>query len=366
MFNKEAILKYVRINKLKPIIFILLLAVIFMIGINLRTRYTHRYMVINTVSFFYKRALYLSEKSSYLKEDRLGLAGQIDKEDYPPFLAYFAVASYNLTKWMHRLNFSDYIARLPLLLYCLIFLSGFHLLKKLFSLETGLVFAGLCSIMPVAVRMTVTGYYTSEALGILLTLLSLYFLIESERKYYFTYWTILSSTLLVLTWQLFVLFFVIVLGRLIVNIKSLSQFKRYLLILCVPFLLSHIISIYIIKINYSPFYILREIYLGCIYSKTQDYAIALYRAKLKPLDFQLFMRNFGYFGAIFLPFGLIECLKNIKKGQYYTFLFGFSVTFVLLCIYIKYRMIALPFLLVICSLGGSYIYRAIASNFLKR
>ena len=366
MFNKKSRLLYPKQSILKLIILVLSVVIIFMIGINLRVKYSHRHLNINTVSFFYKRALSLYQQGSYLKEDRLSSAGQIDKEDYPPFLAYVTAAGYSLTQWMHRLTFVDFVAYTPLLIYCLLFFCGFYIMDKLFSLESAVAFAVLCSIMPVAVTATRIGYYTTEALGIFLTLLSLYWLIKSERKYYFTYLTILSATLLVLTWQLFIVFFVIVLGCLVINIRSIADMRRYLLIICLPLILGHIVSIHIIKIDYSPFYILREMYLGIIYSKSEDYAIALYRGKLKPLRFRVFLTNFGYFGAIFLPFGLIECLENIKKGQYYTFLFGFSVTFVLLCIYVKYRMIALPFLLVVCSLGGSYIYRAIAANFSKR
>lgn len=366
MFNKENILTYIKKDNLRPLIFILALTVIFMLGIDLRARYTHSQMSINTVSFFYKRALYLYREGSYLPKSHSDLTGYIGREDYPPFLAYFAVGSYNLTNWIHGLSFYQYIAYLPLLLYCLIFLSGIYIITKLFSPQVALIFACLYALMPVAVRMTVIGYYTPEALGVMLTLLSLYFLIESERRFYFTYWAIICSTLLILTWQLFIVFFVIVLVRLAIHFRSPSQLKRHLLILSAPFLLAHLISIYIIKIDYSPLYILKEIYLGFIYSKTEDYAIALYRAKLRPLNFRLYLDNFGYFGVIFLPFGILECLKNIKEGKYYIFLFGFLLTLLLLSIYIKYRMIALPFLLVVCSIGGSYIYRAIAANLNKR
>ncbi len=258
--NKGRVLEYYRRHKvsLQMVVFVLIAASILMIGLDLRVRYAHNHMTINTVSFFYKRALHLYENGTYLKEDALSLAPQIDKEDYPPFLAYFAVTSYRLTAWLHGLSFNNFISYLPLLLYCLIFFLGFYIMKKLFGLESGLMFICLYSIMLVSVKSTAVGYYTPEALGIFFTLMSLYFFIKSEEKYYFTYLTIISATLLALTYQLFVVFFVVVLARLIIKIRSAACLKRCLLILCVPLILGHIISVYLIKIDYSPFYILRE------------------------------------------------------------------------------------------------------------
>src|SRR3989338_9024824 len=113
---------------IKIVGFTLLFAAIFIVGMGLRTRNTHPYLAINTVTFFYERANYLHEHGhTYRKTDDLTSAGRVVEEDYPPFLAYAAVASYRVASLFYQVDFATAIAYFPVVCYIIIFLFGSYI-----------------------------------------------------------------------------------------------------------------------------------------------------------------------------------------------------------------------------------------------
>jgi len=379
--NHKSLSQFLRKNQptIKTIIFVLLVSSCFILGLQLRTRYVHKHMTLNTVSYFYRRARHLFEYGTYLKEDNLVLAGLIEKENYPPFPAYFTVTLYYLSRWAHGMDFKDFTAIVPVIMYVFTFAFGMWMIRKLYSGVCQLLFAAFLSFSLIGNRLLMIGYYTSECFGVFFMLTSLYFLIrwEETEKFLYRLAAILSLTLLILSWQLFVVFYFIVFILFVIRLRSPKHLRNYVFILCIPYLLSHFLSIFVIKINYSPVYIFKEMVIGITSSKTPEYAVAFYRNKLFPLTLRTYLMNYGWVGLVLPVFGVIACLRKIREPRYHIPLIGGIITFTMYCIYIKYRVIALPFLLILVGIGATFLYHdllypnlfkdlASIGNFLKR
>src|SRR3989338_5347215 len=303
---------------IKIVGFTLLFAAIFIVGMGLRTRDMHPYLAINTVTFFYERANYLHEHGAYRKTDDLTSAGRVVEEDYPPLLAYAAVASYRVASSFYRFDFATAIAYFPVLCYLLIFLVGSYMTARLFTLETGALFAALFSILPASVRLTSVGYYPSECLGVFFFFACFYYLILSADKTQYLWFAILSATLLALTWQLFIAFFLIILVLIPVECRSLRRLAELAILLTAPLVLAHIISRYLIGIEYSPFAVIRET-VGAFYLAGQEaYKIALGRSDLRPMKLNMFLGNYGWLCLILIPFGFLQASRRLGEARYRT------------------------------------------------
>lgn len=337
------------------ILFYALLIIFLLIGIDLRTRNIPDEITINTVSFFYTRTKDLYYDGVYPIKDSKSLYPLTYKENYPPFLSLFTVGLYKIIE-LFNVNLHYFIVIFPVLMYIFLFFFGFFMLSQLYNKITGLFFIILLTIMPVVNKLTVKGYYTEEALGVLLILITIFSIIKSEENIYYIFLTITALTLLALTWQVFIFLLTGILLLLIIKINSKKHLIKYLITLILPIFLAHIISVFLIGIDYSPIDMFKESYLGITKSDTTNFKIALDRGKLRPMDFNSYVEEYSYFGVIFLIFGSFICLKNIKKPKYYViFLFViFSIIFLLK--YVKFRFLAVVPILIISSIGLEGIY----------
>lgn len=337
------------------IIFYALLITFLLIGLDLRTRDIPEEITINTVSFFYTRTKDLYYDGRYPIGDSKSLYPLTYKENYPPFLSFFTVGLYKIVE-IFNVNLHYFIVIFPVLMYLFLFFFGFFMLAYLYNKITGLFFIVLLTIMPVANKLTVKGYYTEEALGVLLVLISIFFIIKCEANKKYVFLSIVALTLLALTWQVFIFILAGILILLIIKIKSKKHFIKYLSMLILPIFLAHIISIYLIGIDYSPISMFKESYLGIKEGDTVDFKIALGRGKLRPMDFDRFVEEYSYFGVIFLIFGSFICLKNIKRPKYYIVIVFTILSVIFLLKYIKFRFLALVPILIMSSIGLEGIF----------
>lgn len=338
--------------KTKPIYYLLLLLIL-VIGIYIRTDDISDVMTYNTVTFFYSRARDLHTDNQYPLEDKLNYAPETFKEDYPPLPAYFSVMLYRISDLFLDISFYNFIMFFPVLMYIILFISGLFIVNNLYNKATGFFFAALLTITPATALLTKKGYYTEEALGVLLILLFFFFLIKSEKKNKYIYLAITALTLLSLTWQTFIF---IQLGLLVYLLIRRKKIKKYLLILILPLLLGHVISVNMIGLDYSPIYVLKETYIGYKYDSTEDFSIAFHRGKLKSMDIQRYIKEFSYACTIFLIIGLFACLKNIRKPEYNILLIYSILGLIAIIKYIKFRFLSLTFILILSSIGLSCVY----------
>lgn len=338
--------------KNKIICFALLLFVM-CTGVYVRTEGSPDCITSNTASFFYARARDLQVNNQYPLEDRLNYAPEVFKEDYPPFPAYFAVGVYRLVSFFCNVSFHHFIVILPVLMYVILFVAGFFIVANLYGKLAGFFFAILLTIIPAASLLTQKGYYTEEALGVFLIILFFFFFIKSKKNNKYVYLAITALTLLSLTWQIFLWVFAGVLVHLMFYRKKLTH---HLLILILPLLVGHIISVNIIGLDYSPVYMLKEAYVGYKYESSEDFKIAFDRVDLRPIGFQKYTEDFTYLGLIFSVLGLFVCLKNLKKHEYATLLVYSILGFTAVIKYVKFRFFSLVFIIMLSSLGMSYAY----------
>ncbi len=335
------------------IISYLVLLLILSAGVYIRTHNLSNIMSDNTVDFYYARARDLQANNQYPLEDRLSYAPEVLKEDYPPFSAYFSVGMYRIIEPFFNISFYDFIMLFPVLVYIIMLILGFFIMNNLYGRNTGFFFAALLTIMPAAGFLTRKGNYTEEPLGVLLILLFFFFFIKSEKNKWHAFFAIVTLTTLELTWQIFHLVLGGVIACLIIRRKNV---KTYLLILILPLLLGHVISVYLIGLDYSPVYMLKEAYIGYKYEHTEDFQIALHRDKHVPMDIQWYIQEYSYLATVFLVLGLFVCFRNLRRVEFGVLLVFSVLGFVAIGKYVKFRFLSLLFILILCSLGLNWFY----------
>lgn len=353
--------KMQRLKKISPLLSIILcdfiLLSLVVIGLDTRTKHTHKYMYVNTASFFYSRAHQLYEKGTYPKRDTTCFAPTVHAENYPPGLAYAGFIGYHLSRWIHRYNFFEFAVVFPVVMYLVILFAGYRMMARLYSRVAGLIFAALFTIMPAANKLTSPCYFTSESVGVLLFLLSIYFIIKiGDKPALYASLAVVSMSCFMLTWQLFLPILIITLIVTLTHLKSKTLIMSYAAVIIVPFIIGHVISKIFIGIDYSPFYVLKELIIGIKEGGTEAYSVAMRRAKLKPMGFEEYLKNFTWFAVPLLLVGLGVCIRFIKKVKYFVPLIGCLLGLVLICKYIKFRFAALPFILIVCGIGGEFLY----------
>lgn len=322
-------------------------------GVYIRTNEVSNVMILNTAAFFYARARDLQTSNQYPLEDKLNYAPETFREDYPPFPAYFCVGLYKITNKFLDVSLYDFIMLFPVLMYIILSITGYLITGNLYGKIAGFFFTALLTIMPLAGVLTKKGYYTEESIGFFLILLFFFFFIKSEKKRMYAYLAIVSLTLLSLTWQIFIWALVGVVAYLLAHRKKAIN---CLLILTLPLLFGHIISVNLIGLDYSPIYMFKEAYIGYKYESTEDFQIAFDRWRHKPIDFQRYVKDYSYFGMVFLALGLFVCIKNLKKPEYSILLIYSAIGFIAISKYIKFGFFSLAFILMLSSIGMSYAY----------
>ena len=334
-----------------------MLLVLIATGINLRTEAAHKYMTINTATFFFERASYLEKNGRYPTVDETSFAPLTRAEDYPPGLAYAAVTAYRVTKPFHKYNFYEFAAIFPVGMYIVILLAGYWCITKMYSRPAGLIFAALFTILPAAVKLTSALYFTSESVGIFLFLISTFFVIKiEEQPLLYTALSIISVTFFVLTYQLFIPFLIVIAIVTVTRSERKNLALAYISVLILPLIIGHLISREVVGIDYSPFNVFRELFIGISESKTEHYKMAMGRTKLKPLDLAGYERNFSWIIIPLLFAGLIACIRKIKTTAYLIPLLACIIGMTLAFHYLKYRFIALPFMLVVSAIGWDFLY----------
>lgn len=301
-------------NKKFLAIKLIVLFIFLIIGIYLRIRIPHETLTANTVAFYFSRAEYFENTGEYLKEDTTTFAGQPYKENYPPFPAYFAVPLYKLAK-IFGADFNSYISYFPVLIYLMIFAVGFFIVKDLFSFDAAVIFSILLSITPVAIRATQKNYYTEEALGILFIICSIYYVCKSKRFDFNFFMAAIFLTLLSLTWQVFLLLFFAVGILALINIKNKGLLRIYSLLILLPFLIGHLTSVYLMGIDYSPIYMIKESYITIKEGHKDYFRIAFNRNDLETPGTKNIGSEFGSLPSLLIIIGFITLTFKLKENR---------------------------------------------------
>lgn len=323
----------------------------FILGLYLRTSMTSDILTGNTVAFYYSRAAYLEKTGSYLKDDNKTFALYPYKENYPPFPALAAIPLYSLIK-PFGITFDAFIAYFPVILYLSIFIIGFLIMKSLYDFEAGLFFSIIFSIVPAAINSTIKTYYTEEALGALLLILSAYYIAKSEKVNGKFFLASIFLTLLALTWQVFVMFYFAIILYAILNIKNRKKFFAVLLVVISSLVFAHIISVWIIGIDYSPFQIMRESLITVREGNQPYFKIAFDRTDLNTRGVDNLFNEFGYVASILIFLGLLEQIFNFKENKNKFLLINGVIALSSIIISLKFRYYAMPFLIMAAALGA--------------
>ena len=341
----------------KKIIYSLLL-IIFFAGLFVRTFNIPDLITLNTSGFFYSRANYLYKNGFYIAQDRQSMFPSVYMDNYPPIPAYFSVYLHKLFSFT---DFYKFIVYMPVILYSLIFIFGYILTRNLFGRNEAFIFCLLFSIIPASVEFTKKGVYTEEALGVLLLLFFIYSMAKFRLSKIFVVAGIISMTLLILVWQIFVILYFGILILMIADGERKKHAARYLAIIILPLLFSHLI-VFFIGNNYSPLGIFRETYLSIKLRDDPLFKIAFDRYDLRHSGLGDFMDEFSFFGFAII-FGFAESIRNIKKNNYRTALVFSILGIASFFLFIKLKSFALPFVILMSSIGLCFAYKSCLKNF---
>ena len=336
------------------VILVIIVILFYFKGLSDRISDKPDFLWSNTPNFFYKRAYDYHLQGSYPSFDNYSLSPLSVPEDYPPLLPHLSVNLYKILR-LFNIQFETYILYFPVIVYTLLFFSGFFLIKKLFNYRTALIFVCLIVITPLSKHLTSKGYYTTESLGLLFTFFFIYCFIRLQDKKLNILFCSLWLTLLILTWQMFVFIYVFIIISLIIHYKNKKLLTKYILLLIVPLIFSHLISVYFFNIGYSPFLVFKELYIGVISRNTPDFIMAFNRYKLTPITLQSFIKDFTIFNYIFLMIGLFGCFNKIKCQKYQHILVIGGLSIISLLIFHKYRFIAMIGVMIISSIGVDFL-----------
>src|SRR3989338_6494991 len=334
-------------NILKVCILLLFL----FLGVYLRVKVPYDTLTLNTVAFYFSRAEYLENNGEYLKEDSKTLALYNYKENYPPLPAYIAVPIFKIIK-PFGMDFKKFLAYFPVLVYIVTFFVGFVLIKNLYNSDAGLFFSILLSITPVAVKSTIKTYYTEEALGILFIIASVYYLIKSKKIDSNFFFALLFLTLLSLTWQVFLLIDLVIGILFLFNFRNKKLMVIYSVLIICPLIIGHILSVYIIGLDYSPIKMIKESLITLRDGNKDYFRIAFSRVDLLTPGIKHVFNEFGWFISFLILVGFIYLLFNFKEeknkvlavsGLVASFAFFYST---------KFRYFSMASLIIIGAIGA--------------
>lgn len=355
-------------NKVKNIRYshvgiMLFLAVLFWVGADLREFGADNDIPTNNVaSYYFDKSQRLANDGVFPKEDIWDFAPTIHEENAPPFLAYFTAALYKPITLVTDADFYQFAHVFPIFIFGFWLISLFFVFRDFFGVRTALAGAALFSFLPVSVSLTTRGIYTQETLGTWLLFLSVYFLIKLTQETavrgnkFFLWGGMLVITMLVLTWQQFVIFYGA--AALVVFYLFLTKHQyfrniiaRWSVVLLVPLIAGEMISQLFIGIDYSPFGMIGEFFFGLLHYNNPDLILAMSRSDWLNLTWGAFYDHFGILGILLGALGLAAVLfdrKNLKKV-----LIGFFsiVGFGMLMFFEKDRFFALSLLLYLFALG---------------
>ncbi len=322
------------------------------LGLFVRIKVPHETLTGNTVAFYFSRAEYLERTGEYLKIDNTTFAGYPYKENYPPFPSLASVPLYKLVK-PFGVDFNKFISYFPVLMFLAIFFVGFFIVRGLFNENTALFFIGILSVIPVSVRATIKNYYTEEALGILFIILSLYYISKIKKFDYNFFFAIAFLTLLSLTWQVFLLIDLVIFILFLINLKDKKLRMILPLLILSQFALGHFFSVYIVDINYSPIYMIKESIITLQEGDKDYFKIAFDRSDLRTPGINQITNEFGYFTSLLILLGFIHLIFNIKEQKNQViFLVGTIAAFTFLYSS-KFRFFAAAPLVIVGSLSSA-------------
>lgn len=336
-----------------------ILLIFLLLGLFLRVNVPYDTLTGVTVAFYFSRADYLEANGKYLKEDSRTLAPYVYKENYPPLPAYIAVPVYKIVK-PFGIDFIKFVAYFPLLIYVVTFFAGFVLVKRLYNHDAGLFFSMLLAVTPVAVKSTIKTYYTEEALGILFILFSIYYLIKSEKFDSNFFLAVLFLTLLSLTWQVFLLVDFIIGIVLLLNLKNKKLLAVYSLSILLPLIIGHIASVYIIGLDYSPIYMIKESLITVKEGNEDYFKIAFDRNDLQTPGIKHFFNEFSYFPSFLILAGFVHLLFNFKEAKSKVLVISGVIACIVFFQSLKFRYFAVAPLIIVGAVGAHSLLNLIS------
>lgn len=348
---------------------VLFLGVLFWIGADLREFGADNNIPGNAVaSYYFDKSQRLVNDGVFPSEDIWDFAPTIQKENAPPFLAYFTAALYKPITLLTDADFYQFAHVFPIFIFGFWLISLFFVFRDLFGVQTALAGAALFSFIPVSVSLTTRGLYLQETLGTWLLFLSVYFLIKltqetiAQKNRFFLWGGILVTTMLVLTWQQFTIFYgaaaLVILYLLLTKHRYVKKIVvQWATVLIVPLVAGEIISQFFIGINYSPFGMFWEFLFGLLNYNNPDLILAMSRGDWVNLTWKTFYNNFGVPGLLLGSLGLIATFFDRKNLKKVTIGFFSLVGFGMLMFFEKDRFFALSLLLYVFALGFATLFK---------
>ncbi|MCL4364037.1 hypothetical protein M1328_02245 [Patescibacteria group bacterium] len=345
-----------RVKLIRYIIIALFIGLGVFIRFNFRLKPTYILSANNLVAYYYDISNRLYTTGKLPEYDKLRLAPLTVKENAPPVLAITSVLFYKLNHLIFpRVSFLDFAFYLPIVIYAIWEVIGIFITHKIFKNPWSVaVFLISITLLPIAIYYTKYGMYTEEFLGAFLTFcffgIYIIWLVERKKQYWFI--DLLLLILLEMTWQQFhFVLFVIFVGS-IATRQSRTVFLTIILIL-VSLLISQLFS-WVIGSSYSSIGMLYELYYGLRHFKDKDLQIAMYRADWRHLTFKDIIDSLGFMGFVTIIISTIKLAITSKNNvAYLNLLVGLITSFLLMSVFIKSRVVFLPFLLL--AIGGCMI-----------
>lgn len=295
-------------------------------GIYLRILKPDRYAakVYNVNAYYYYRSQHLNDFGRLPKKDIWSFAPEVFPENIPPLLAYANVGLYKIVKiFKPEIDFYDFAMFFPPIIFVFWAVFGFFIISRFFkSYSVGLFFAGLLVVMPLSFNLTGYGQYTEEGLGVFLFFFSLMFLIEfAENKKPFYFWLALFLlTGFYLTWQQFPIFVAGLFIFSFIQVVGAGESRRriavyYLSLIVLPLIFGHLLSFYLINIDYSPILMIYEAWLGVKNMGGEAIRTAMYRQDWRNFYLVEFIRLISFAGWVLAGAGFLKCLLNSKKPK---------------------------------------------------
>jgi len=357
-----------KIKKYTKLAVILILLGILASGIYIHVRSPQPYLISNTASFFYNRARLLNQDGYFPKTDEWNFAPEVWVQNYPFLTEYVAVYFYKLASVFSNTDFFDFMMRFPFFMYILIIIVGFVLLRDIYDDRVALLFGLFFTISYAGLWVTRIGYFTEESLGVFLIITTVYFLIKaSSRHIIYKIFAVISLTLLYLTWQPPIIYFSIgILVILLTSLRNPSKVFWYLIFIFLPLILGHFISRYLIGIHYSPIDIFKETYISITQGSQEYFKIAFSRSRLSPVDLAGFIKRFCYYpGLLFLSIGSVFTLNRFKDIKYKIPFIFLILSMISLLRHLKFEYFALPFIVIVASIGASEVFSISISEKLR-
>jgi hypothetical protein len=323
--------KFIFLNKIIWLIFVILFIFLIILGGIMVRAFGGKYNTIaeDTLTPYYfdkfQRVVYTG---SFPQKDIWEWAPAVFPENTPPGIAYIAGAFFILLKKL-GLNFKliDFANIFPILSFILWCITIFFLrLWQKKNIDEVIILLAIIAFTPVSISLTSFANFTQETIGVLFLFLSLYLFSILKPELEHIMLTIITITILILTWQQFPIFYFVITPTILLALKdilkqkanikqTLNIFLIQFIVLILPLVFSEAIVKLFIKNSYSAFSMIKEFILGFWLGFKKDPVMiaAMVRGNWRRMDLGEIYNIFGPLFILLLLSGFIFSI--IKRGE---------------------------------------------------